>query len=352
MTIQTYSGVPSRNLIRAEMQMLKHAEPIIVLGAFGTTKEQPKRKTDTVVFRRVVPFGASSTGTAIEGVNRYIGTPSYTVGNFVLQEGVNPDAQTLSYVDVSVTLQNYGILYKFSSKVELMYEDDVPADMSQQTGEAVGEISELIRYGVVRGGTNVIYANGSSRSAVNTAISLGKLRSAARTLRSNRARMINSVLSAGPDFGTSPVEAGYVVFAHTDMAADIRNLPGFTKSVEYASGKKIHENEIGAVEEFRFVLSPLFSSFAGAGSATINGMVSVGGSAVDVYPVIIIAQECWGSVALKGQGAITPTVLPSSVRSHANPLGMFGFVGASFWTASVRLNEAWMVRLECAASTL
>jgi hypothetical protein len=50
--------------------------------------------------------------------------------------------------------------------------------------------------------------------------------------------------------------------------------------------------------------------------------------------------------------AITPTVLKSSTISHANPLGMFGYVGASTWFNAVRLNEAFMTRVECGVTSL
>ena len=46
--MQTYGSVPSRNLIMAERDMLKHAEPIKTLSTFGTQKPLPKNKTDTV----------------------------------------------------------------------------------------------------------------------------------------------------------------------------------------------------------------------------------------------------------------------------------------------------------------
>ena len=55
MATQLYSTVPSRNIIRAELQMLQMVENIQVLGMFGDQKSQPLNKTDTVVFRRLKP---------------------------------------------------------------------------------------------------------------------------------------------------------------------------------------------------------------------------------------------------------------------------------------------------------
>lgn len=352
MAIMNYGTQASRNLIRAAQGMLEHAQPITVLGDFGTQREMPQNSTDTLVFRRTLPFGASTTGTAIENSNRYVGTPQIAANNFVLAEGATPNANTISFQDVSVTLQQYGVLFKYSSKVESLYEDDIPGEMVKLTGETLAEVMELVRYGVLKAGSTVIYANGSSRSAVNTPISLNVLRKAARTLQSNRARRVTSRLAPGVNFGTRAVQPAYVVFVHTDAVADIRNLPGFTKVEEYGQFKPIHDREVGACEDFRFVSSPLLSSFAAAGSSTINGMLSVGGSNVDVYPFIIIGEDAWGQVALKGMSAIKPVVLKASQTNHANPLGQFGFVGASTWFATVRLNDAFMARIEAGVSAL
>ena len=352
MAIQNYSTVASRNLIRAAQGMLEHAQPITVLGDFGTQREMPQNSTDTLVFRRTLPFGASSVGTTIEGSARYQGTPVIQSSNFVLAEGVTPNSNTISFQDVTVQLQQYGILFKYSSKVEQLYEDDIPGEMVKLTGETLAEVMEMVRYGVLKAGSTVVYTNGSSRSAINTAISLNSIRKAARTLESNRCRRVTSRLAPGVNFGTRAVQPAYVVFCHTDAVSDIRNLPGFTRVEEYGSFKPIHDREVGACEDFRFISSPLLTSFAGAGSATLNGMLSVGTSAVDVYPFIVIGEDAWGQVALKGMSAIKPVVLKASQTNHANPLGQFGYVGASTWFATVRLNDAWMARIEAGVTAL
>ena len=352
MSIQNYGTVASRNLIRAAQGMLEHAQPITVLGDFGTQREMPQNSTDTLVFRRTLPFGASTAGTTIENTSRYVGTPDITASNFVLAEGVTPNANTISFQDVSVQLQQYGVLFKYSSKVEQLYEDDIPGEMVKLTGETLAEVMEMVRYGVLKAGSTVIYANGSSRSAINTAISLNAIRKAARTLESNRSRRVTSRLAPGVNFGTRAVQPAYVIFCHTDAVSDIRNLPGFTRVEEYGSFKPIHDREIGACEDFRFISSPLLKSFAAAGSATLNGMLSVGAANVDVYPFIIIGEDCWGQVALKGMSAIKPVVLKASQTNHANPLGQFGYVGASTWFATVRLNDAFMARIEAGVTAL
>jgi N4-gp56 family major capsid protein len=343
--MQTYSLVPSRNLIMAEREMLKHAMPIKVLSSFGTQKQIPQNKTDTVVFRRALPIDAGSNG-----------APSITASNYLLQEGVTPGSRTITYQDVQVTLQQYGVLMKLSSKAEAMYEDDIPGDMVKLVGEHMASIEELVSYGVVRGGTNVVYANGTARTSVNTAITLNKLRQSARQLESAHAQMVTEKLAASVNFNTTAVEPGYLVFIHTDMEADFRNLTGFVPVARYGSQKPVHEREIGAVERFRIITSPYFRPFlAGGGTITAGTFLSNGGTTgttADVYPLMVVAQEAWGQVALKGMNAIQPIYLPAKQITHANPMGQFGYVGANFYKNAVRLNENWLVRIEVACSAL
>jgi N4-gp56 family major capsid protein len=343
--MQTYSIVPSRNLIMAEREMLKHAMPIKVLSTFGTQKPTPQNKTDTVVFRRALPIDAGTNG-----------APSITTSNYLMQEGVTPGSRSITYQDVQVTLQQYGVLMKLSSKAEAMYEDDIPGDMVKLVGEHMASIEELVSYGVVRGGTNVVFSNGSARTSVNTVITINKLRQAARQLESAHAQLVTEKLASSVNFGTSAIEPGYLVFIHTDMEADFRNLTNFVPVAKYGSQKPVHEREVGTVERFRIITSPYFRPFlAAGGSVTAGTFLSNGGTSgttADVYPVMVVAQEAWGQVSLKGMNAIQPIYLPAKQITHANPMGQFGYVGANFYKNAVRLNENWLVRIECAASGL
>ena len=343
--MQNYNTSPGRNLINAEREMLKKADPIKVLSSFGDQKQMPMNKTDTTVFRRPVPIDAAANG-----------APQVNASDYLLQEGTTPSSRSIAYQDVQVTLQQYGVLMKLSSKAEVMHEDDIPGDMVKLVGEHMGTIEEMIAYGTVRGGTNVVYANGTSRAAVNTAISLNKLRQVARSIESSHGKAVTEKLQGGVNFGTVPIEAAYLVFVHTDLVADIRNLAGFTPCVEYGTQKKAHDREIGSVEEFRFISSPYFRPWlASGGTVTAGAFLSNGGTTgttADVYPMLVVGQSAWGQVALKGMGAIDPTYLPAKQKTHANPLGQFGYVGATFWKNAVRLNENWIVRVEVAATGL
>lgn len=330
MTTSTSAGVSQRTNVYAERQMLKHAAAVIVLDKFGLTKQMPKNKSVNIKFRRPIVFDP-------------VTTP--------LLEGVTPNTTAFRYEDVEVPLKQYGMVVGITDVIEDTHEDPVLNDATEQAGENIGRTMEQLTYGVVKAGTNVFYANGASRAAVNTAITLGKQRAVTRALKAQKAMKITKILSASPGYETRAVEASYVAVAHTDLESDIRGLAGFTPVAEYGTRQPLCDEEIGSVEDVRYILSPDLEAFPDAGGATA-GFVSTTGVNADVYPIIYFGKEAYGTVALRGMGAVSPSIIPVGQKTKDDPLGQRGYVGWKAWFAALRLNEAWMARLEVAATEL
>jgi N4-gp56 family major capsid protein len=121
----------------------------------------------------------------------------------------------------------------------------------------------------------------------------------------------------------------------------------------------MHERELGSWEQFRFVTSPHLAPYLSAGGTTTAntrlaaGAANSGGSeAVDVYPLIVMAEEAYGDVMIRGENSISPTYIPANQKTKDDPLGQRGFVGASTYFTAVRLNEGHMAVVECACSSL
>jgi N4-gp56 family major capsid protein len=336
--MSTYGDISQRTAAWAATEMLDHAEPVIVLGKFGQTKPIPKNKAQNVKFRRPVPFAVAATP---------------------LVEGVTPVAHGIQYEDVEVKLNQYGDVAELTDVVHDMAEDPVLSDMSMLTGEQAAETVEMVTYGVLKGGTSVYYgaAADTARSDVNDPVSIGRLRAVVRGLKANRGKPINRMLDGSPNYGTSPIEGGYIAFCHTDLEADFRNLNATTAGVfvpvsKYGSRKPLCPEELGSVENIRIITSPLLEPWIDSGSATLNSMKSTGGTNVDVYPIIVVAMNSYGVTAMKGAGAITPMVLNPNTPRGGDPLGQRGSVGWKTYHNAVRLNEAWMARLEVGATDL
>jgi len=331
MAVTNYPSLSQRTLAWAATEMLAHAEPVIVLSKFGQSKPLPKNKADTVKFRRPNPFPVSTTP---------------------LTEGVTPTSQALTYTDVTVQLAQYGQVTEITDKVEDMAEDPVLKDASMLSGEQAAETLELVTWGALRAGTNVGYTNGTARNQVNTTLTLNAIRAAVRSLQANRGRPVTQMLAGGPLYNTTPIEGGYIAFGHTDLEQDIRSLPGFTPVAQYGSRKVLCPQEVGSVENVRFILSPVLTPFPDAGGLANGVVVSTTGTNADVYPLVVISKDAYGLVPLKGENAIKPTVINPDQASKSDPLGQRGYVGWKSYFAATILNEAWCYRIETAVTLL
>lgn len=340
-------NTPAGRINKVKGEIIAHAVPVECLGITGQNKTMPKNNGDNVVYRRFIPWGATTTNANTQ--NR----PAVTVTAHQVNEGVTPTADSLTPVDISVQLQQYMVLYSFTDKTADLYEDDIPAEMKLQTGERVGLLREMIRYGELKAGTNVYYAGGTSRATVSSSVTYNLLSKVTRTLLANHGKLITNVLAASANFNTSAVEASYLVFCHTDCEHDIRNLADFISVREYASGKKVHDMELGSVGRFRFVVSPELSAYADSGAAVAgNGLYSTTGTSADVYPMIVVAQDAWGDVALRGASSIDPIWLPPGQKDKNDPGGQRGYVGAKFYQAAKVLNQGWMAVVEVGVTSL
>ncbi len=331
-TLYTDVGVSPRTNVYAERQMLKHASPVVILDKFALTKPMPKNKTQTIRFRRPRIFTAATTP---------------------LVEGVTPTATQFRYEDVSVTLKQYGQVVEITDVIEDTAEDPVLNDAAVQAGENIGRTLESLNWGVLRAGTNVFYANGTTRVGLNSVISLNKQRKVMRALKAQKAFKLTRILSASVNYGTSAIEASYIAVMHTDCEQDVRNLAGFKPVAEYGNRSPISEYELGTCEDTRYVCSPDLSPILAAGEAIgSSGMLSAGAVSNDVYPILYLGKEAYGTVPLRGQGAVSPTILRPGVKTKSDPLGQRGYVGWKTWHAILILNQVWMARLEVCVTDL
>ena len=246
-------------------------------------------------------------------------------------------------MDLSVVMQQYSCLYGFSDKTYDLYEDDIPKAMQEQIGERVALVNEMIIYGIVKASTNQWYGGtGSSRSTVNGKLTLPLIRKIVKSLQANHGKSVTRVLSASNQYGTDAVSSGFIVYCHTDLEPDIRDLPGFTPVEKYASGTPM-PNEVGKCERFRFVTSPDLPSYQDAGAAIgTTGCESTSGTSIDVYPLIIAAEDAWSQVAVRGKESLDPTFLPPGQKSKSDPFGQRGYAGTIWWKAALVENSGWL----------
>lgn len=352
MSGQTYASQSPR-IGKWKGEILARAIPCEVLQMAGVQKQMPKNVSDTVVYRRWVPYDATiaNPNILIQSGGATVETDASNRVNTMLTanllaEGTTPTPDSLVAQDITVVLKQYGCLYSFTDVVDDLYEDDIGDALKTQVAERMALVRELELYSKLRASTNRFYGGtGTTLATVDGKLTPKLLRKIARSLMANHAKKPTSILAATPNIGTKPIEAAFLVFCHSDIDADLRDttaFPGYTPIAAYGSRKPLHENELGSFENFRFVASPELVPFQNGGAAVgTTGCISTGGTAIDVYPVLVASQEAYGTVALRGSKSFDLSVIPVGNKDSADPLGQRGYVGSKFYAASVLLNQQW-----------
>lgn len=326
MTTTVYGDITPRTAAYAEKELLKRGIPYLVLEKFGQSKALPSNSTKVIKFRR------------------YNALPNTPVA---LVEGVTPTSRQLTVTDVTATLQQYGDLVTISDVIIDTHEDATLNEAIDVLGEQAAQMIEKMRFGILKATTNVAYANGAAITDVNTALTTDIQRRAVRALKRQNARQITTIIRSTPSYGTENVAPGYVALIHPDLEGDVRKMTNFTPAEKYGSITP-WENELGKVDDVRYVSSTIFEPTANAGGAK-GAMLSTNGVNADVYPVLYLGKDAYGIVALKGMYALTPMVV-NPKPSDSDPLAQRGHVSWKAMQTAVVLNDAWMIKVLVAAT--
>jgi len=315
----------------------------MMLEKFGQAYPIPKNSTRVAKWRRYYMTGA--TGSASGDAGAF----NVPVADTPLTEGVTPTGSTLDNKDYSVTLQQYGDFLKFTDVIVDLHEDFPPLlrEMSDILGEQAAHTIETLRFNVLKAGTNVFYANGTTRGGVNTPLTLSLQRRITRSLKRQNAKPITSMVASSVKYNTQPIESAFIALTHPDVENDIRDLAGFISSKQYGSAVAV-EGEIGSVEDVRYIRSTVFESYEDAGG-TKGAMLSTTGTAADVYPILFLARDAYGIVPLRGKDSVEVMVVQPKA-TNTDPLAQRGTIGWKAWNATVILQDAFMVRAEVAAT--
>ena len=295
--------------------------------------------------------GAAATGIMNGEFNphEYFQGDNFDPANKMLTEGVTPDATSLESQDIDVTLTQYGDRVVISDVIMDTHEDPILREAVDILGEQAAILIEKTRYNVLKAGTTVFMTNNDTvRTNIDTVYSLLDQRKVTRFLKRQLGKQLTSMTKSTSAYGTEPIAPSFVAVCHPDLEPDLRAITGFVPVEKYGSTSP-WENEIGKIEDVRYLATPLAEPWLGAGAD--GTAILETSSAADVYPILFFARDAYGIVAFKGKNSMTPMVV-NPHASDSDPLAQRGHVGWKGYSATVILNDFWLVRVETACSDL
>jgi N4-gp56 family major capsid protein len=323
MATTTITQVPPGTQAYYDRNLLTRAVPADIHGRFGQTRAVPKNGGNQIKFRRYSAL-----------------TPATTP----LTEGVTPSGSSLAVTDITATLAQYGDFVTLSDMVDMVNQDPVLTEAGKVLGEQGGTTIDQIRRDVLVAGTNVFYANGTTRVGVNTALTAAQLKTAIRFLKKQNAKFVKEMVKAGTGISTQPIRPAYIGLIHPDTEAVLEGITGYTPVTNYSAQMDVMENECGSFQNIRFVVSTNAKVFADAGGAK-GTLISTTGTSADVYATLIIAADAYGICPLTGE-AMRNIIKPLGSAGSADPLDQRATSGWKAITTTKILNDAWLVRLE------
>lgn len=218
-----------------------------------------------------------------------------TAATTPIVEGVTPDLQQLAITNVDATVQEYGSGVLLTRKLLYTTLDPLLNEVNDLLAQNMGNTLDQLNATELATVTTKQYAStATATNEVTSAMKITKaeVQEAVRTLKNNNAMKLTSMINHDDGFNSSPVDATFIAIVHPNTSYDLKNIPGFIRVEEYGSQKAALENEVGALDEVRFVETT---------NATVRS--SEGSGSIDVYSTIIMAKELYMNSRIAGEAA-------------------------------------------------
>ena len=321
MSTTTRTQIPAEVNNFYSRTMLMRAVPLFLHTRFGQVRDIPRKAgTSTIKFRRYGNLTAATTA---------------------LVEGVTPAGSSMSVTDITATVKQYGDFVTYSDTVDYESKDPVLTEFAMVLGDQAGDTLDQLARDVLAAGSTVKYVGQTERTAITTTnlITATVVRQAVRTLKTNKARRVTTMISASTDVATEPVAASYIGICHPSTTYDLQDETGWVPVEKYSSTTKVMEGEVGKLHEVRFI-------------ETTNAKVFEDGgyNSIDVYATIILGAEAYGVTRISGE-SLRNIVKPLGSAGTADPLEQRGTTGWKATFVAKILNDDFMIRVEHAVSS-
>ncbi len=297
--------------------LLVRAVPYFVHTMFAQIKDIPVNAgTDTIKFRRYGNLTAATTA---------------------LTEGVTPSGSQLSVTDLTAQVAEYGDYVTISDVLDYQSYDPILTETAELLGDQAGDTLDQITRDVIVAGTTVQYASTAvSRVTVDATMKLTatEVRKAVRTLQNANAKPIMRRVDPSNAYNTIPLRASFVGIISPSQLFDLKSDSAFVPTSKYPNQSDIMENEVGAIDDVRFVVTSNAKTFPTGGAA-----------GVPVHIAMILARDFYGITRIAGR-ALENIIKPLGSAGTADPLNQRATSGWKAFFVAKRLNEAFAVRIE------
>jgi len=271
--------------------LLDRAVPALLYNRFAQIRDIPANSgTNRIKFRK---YGALTSQTT------------------ALIEGVTPSGKQLSVTDIYADVLYYGDYVTLTDVVLIETFDPILTETADILGEQVGlSLDDLCKAVVIAGASEQFASTATAVNEITSAMKMTReeIKEGVRTLRSNNAKPITSMIDPSTGYNTVPVGASFVMIVSEDTLYDIEDAAGWTPVEKYPNKSDVMPDEKGSIAGVRVLMSTnaYVESAAGADSQDVHGS-------------LIIAQNAYAQTRISGM-TLQNIVKPLGSAGTADPL--------------------------------
>ena len=312
MALQTTAsaGLSDEMKTTYDRQLLLRTVPRLIYDKFAQKKTIPMHGGKVIEFRKFSGLAVATTP---------------------LTEGaLFTNLKDLTVTAITATVAQYGDAVGFSDIVSTTTIDPLLKEATDILAEQAAEtLDELVR-DTVTAGTTVFYSTVSTNTqrsdiASTDIITVADVQNIAMQMELNRAQKIDGYWQA---------------ITHPRVIYDLMRTQEWRDAQNYNKTGRIFDGSVGELYGVKFWTTDKAKVFTDLGS----------GGTVDVYTVMVFGRNAFGIVDLAGHNLQT-IFKPLGSAGTADPLNQQSSMGWKVTFGVKRLQEAFMLRYECAAST-
>ena len=242
--------------------------------------------------------------------------------------------------EVEFSVAHYGDYLEYTDELDLYDFDNIQSSFLDLLSDQASLTVDTIRRNTLRGGTNVVYANGAtSRATVASGAKkhvVNDFKLMAIKLKKQGAMKFKKMIAAGTGIGTKSVRSAFIGITSPEVVEDLRALAGWKDVEDYSDSSKAMPYEVGSIGDFRILESDN------------NDPINVSGT--NVYLSYFMGENAYCTTSLRNNGGIQTKVKALGSSGTADPLDQIGTIGWKAIFGCDILNEAWLIRTECTAT--
>ena len=281
----TYNGpsLPSAVDAYYDRGLLQRFLNFLVYDQWGQNKPAPKNNGKIVKWRRYNSIAATTTP---------------------LVDGVTPTGKLVTVTDYECKVTRLGDFITITDECDVFSIDPIVTEFNDILGEQAGESIDIAYRDSLHGQvTSYFLANKvATVNLIDKAIQLGDIKGIRQALMRAKGRVFTDMVKAGSGVGTSPLPAAYVAVGHVDCLGDLEAIEGWIPIHKYSNPSSAFKYEVGTVGQIRFILTQNAPIVINAGASVgSTGLISTGGSTIDVYKWLFMGKDSYGKVEINGE---------------------------------------------------